>query len=85
MQYSDHKQAHSEALALVSVHRTTGASSPETGTPAVEQGKTRDDLCRAKELVQLHYEMKSRHANGQVDEDLQRAREDVLRVLGELP
>lgn len=85
MQYSDDKQGHSESLALVNVHRTTGTSSSETGTPAVEQGKTGDDLRRAKELVQLHYEMKSRHANGEVDEDLRRARENVQRVLRELP
>lgn len=51
--------------------------------PADEQ-KNKKDVSRAKELVDLHYEVKSRHANGSVDEALSRAREDVQRVLWEL-
>lgn len=45
------------------------------------------DVQRAKELVGLHHELKTRHVNGSVDaadEDLARAREDVGRVLREL-
>lgn len=44
----------------------------------------KEDLRRAKELVELHCEVRSRHVNGEVDEALRRAREDVQRVLREL-
>lgn len=89
MQYPDAQQGHNEALALVNVHRATGAPSPANGDVAVEgegteQSKKREDLRRAKELVQLHYEVKARHVDGEVDEELRRAREDVWRVLREL-
>lgn len=43
-----------------------------------------DDLRRAKELVELHYEIKARHTDGQVDAELAMAREGVDRVLREL-
>lgn len=49
-----------------------------------EQSKKKEDLRRAKELVQLHHDVKARHVNGKVDEELRRAREDVQRVLREL-
>ena len=42
------------------------------------------DLQRAKELVDLHRELKTRHVDGVVDEGLTRARADVGRVWGEL-
>lgn len=66
-----------------------GTPSPGNGeTPAeaegTEQNKKREDLRRAKELVRLHYEVKARHVNGEVDEELRRAREDVWRVLRKL-
>lgn len=32
----------------------------------------------------LHHELKTRHANGTVDEDLARARENVQKVLKEV-
>jgi hypothetical protein len=35
-------------------------------------------------LVELHYEIKARHANGTVDDELAQAREQVNRVLREL-
>lgn len=45
------------------------------------------DLKRAHDLVHLHYDIKEKHCGGQgwvVDEDLQRARADVNRVLQDL-
>lgn len=49
-----------------------------------QQEQQNDDLRRAKELVDLHYEMKTKYALGTVDEELTRAREEVNRVLREL-
>ncbi|KAJ5306468.1 hypothetical protein PENANT_c031G10287 [Penicillium antarcticum] len=72
---------HNEALALVNVHKTN--ASPESAETA-NVSTDKDDLRRAKELVELHYEVKARHANGTVDEELNQAREDVQRVLREL-
>lgn len=46
--------------------------------------KKNEDLQRAKELVALHYEMKSKHANGEVDDELQKARAQVDLVLDDL-
>lgn len=88
-QDSDATQGHNEALALVNVHKAKGAAPPGNGEASVEaeeteQSKKKEDLCRAKELVQLHHEIKARHLNGKVDEELRRAREDVQRVLIEL-
>lgn len=43
------------------------------------------DIKRAKEMVDLHYEMKSNHRDGAVDDDLARLRDHVVnRVLLEL-
>jgi hypothetical protein len=39
---------------------------------------------RSQELVQLHYEVKARHANGQVDDAFREARNKVAQVLREL-
>ncbi|KAJ5766576.1 uncharacterized protein N7511_004192 [Penicillium nucicola] len=72
---------HNEALALVNVHKK-GANPESTG--AANTPTDQNDLRRAKELVELHYEVKARHANGTVDEELNRAREDVRRVLRDL-
>lgn len=49
-----------------------------------QQEQQNDDLRRAKELVDLHYEMKTKYALGTVDEELIHAREEVDRVLREL-
>ncbi|KAI2738218.1 hypothetical protein DTO013E5_3563 [Penicillium roqueforti] len=67
---------HNEALALVDVHKNGIASGSTKSGSAF--------LRRAKELVELHYEVKARHANGTVDEGLRQARQDVRRVLTEL-
>ncbi|KAJ5192797.1 hypothetical protein N7449_008939 [Penicillium cf. viridicatum] len=78
---------HNEALALVNVHKNiTGSDSSESGSALADKSPTDDkaDLRRAKELVELHYEVKARHANGTVDEELSQARQDVRRVLREL-
>ncbi|KAJ6024276.1 hypothetical protein N7540_005073 [Penicillium herquei] len=79
---------HNEALALVTVNQATpGAISGDNGVGAgcgSDELKKKEDLRRAKELVNLHYEVKSRHANGEVDDGLQKAREDVAAVLREL-
>lgn len=70
------------------MHKASGAPSPQNGAAAqdesTEQNRKKEDLRQAKELVQLHYEVKARHVNGEVDGDLRRAREDVWRVLREL-
>ncbi|KAE8134240.1 hypothetical protein BDV38DRAFT_166023 [Aspergillus pseudotamarii] len=79
---------YNDALALVTVHQRIPAErSPADGglVAASQQGKkANDDLRRAKELVDLHYEIKARHADGTVDQELACAREDVNRVLREL-
>ncbi|KAJ5210459.1 hypothetical protein N7491_010265 [Penicillium cf. griseofulvum] len=78
---------HNEALALVNVHKSiTASDSAETGSTLADKSLTVDetDLRRAKELVELHYEVKARHANGTIDEELSQARKDVRRVLTEL-
>ncbi|KAJ5161204.1 hypothetical protein N7492_006596 [Penicillium capsulatum] len=80
---------YNEALALVSVHKVAtpqsvdAATALQTLSPAEKgpSGKKSDDLHRAKELVQLHDEIKSRHSNGEVDDSLRRAREDVEYVM----
>ncbi|OOG00152.1 hypothetical protein ASPCADRAFT_204037 [Aspergillus carbonarius ITEM 5010] len=85
---------HHDALALVTVNERIPLSpdSPQRDTVATIQasaetnqnGYKNDDLCRAKELVDLHYEIKARHVLGTVDEELSRARQEVARVLREL-
>ncbi|PYI01020.1 hypothetical protein BO78DRAFT_328637 [Aspergillus sclerotiicarbonarius CBS 121057] len=85
---------HHDALALVTVneripHATEqGQLDPnattQTSTGTKQDRSENEDLRRAKELVDLHYEIKARHALGTVDEELARAREEVTRVLREL-
>ncbi|KAJ5692623.1 hypothetical protein N7462_002046 [Penicillium macrosclerotiorum] len=79
-------QGHNEALALVNLDRniptTEGDDNAGTDVNMSELGKA--DLHRAKELVELHYEVKSRHVNGEVDDELQQAREDIKRVMVDL-
>ncbi|KAJ5566064.1 hypothetical protein N7535_007702 [Penicillium sp. DV-2018c] len=78
---------HKEAMALVNVHKAfAGPGSIESGSQLADKSSSEDkaDLRRAKELVELHYEVKARHANGVVDEELKQARREVGRVLREL-
>lgn len=80
-------KGYNEALALVNVHRNvTGPEPTDSGSVSVDKSPSEDkaDLRRAKELVELHYEVKARHADGTVDGELSQARRDVLRVLREL-
>ena len=87
-------QGYNEALALVNVHKSVaGSNSPDgSGAPAGttpdagedQSNKKQSYLQQAKELVALHYEVKSKHANGEVDDGLRRAREEVEQVLWEL-
>lgn len=79
-------QGHNEALALVNVHKNASERESTEDNASVDKSpaQDRDDLRRAKELVELHYEVKARHANGTVDEELSLARRDVQRVLSEL-
>ncbi|KAJ6178528.1 hypothetical protein N7519_008989 [Penicillium mononematosum] len=67
---------HSEALALVNVHKNLSADSTESGGALEDKSPADDkaDLRRAKELVELHYEVKARHVDGTVDEELSKAR-----------
>ncbi|KAF9892867.1 hypothetical protein FE257_000456 [Aspergillus nanangensis] len=65
---------HHDALALVTVNEriTHPSESGEGQKPAKQhtEENTNNELQRAKELVDLHYEIKARHADGAVDEDL---------------
>jgi hypothetical protein len=69
-------------MALVNVHKTI--ADPESIESGGQSAEDKADHHRAKELVELHYEVKARHANGTVDEELSQARRDVWRVLREL-
>ncbi|KAJ5886887.1 uncharacterized protein N7473_009561 [Penicillium subrubescens] len=76
---------HNEALALVSGPALVNQPHAGAGSGASNgQTSKQEALQRAKELVQLHYEVKSRHVDGEVDEELRQAREYVYRVLREL-
>ncbi|KAF7713770.1 Uncharacterized protein PECH_000601 [Penicillium ucsense] len=75
---------HTEALALVTVASEDTRAEKNQSVTASHQDSKFGALQRAKELVSLHYEVKSRHANGEVDHELQQAREAVERVLREL-
>jgi hypothetical protein len=79
-------QGHNEALALVNVHKNLSPDSTESSGALADKSPADDkaDLRRAKELVELHYEVKARHVDGTVDEELSQARQDVRRVLAEL-
>ncbi|EHA23396.1 hypothetical protein ASPNIDRAFT_131008, partial [Aspergillus niger ATCC 1015] len=78
---------HHDALALVTVneripHITAQLGLKATSTSQASSGADlsryeNEDLSRAKELVDLHYEFKARHALGTVDEELARAREEI--------
>ncbi|CAG8099067.1 unnamed protein product [Penicillium salamii] len=78
---------HNEALALVNVHKeVSDRDSTELSSASADKSpaQDRDDLRRAKELVELNYEVKARHSNGTVDGELRLARQEVQRVLNEL-
>ncbi|KAF7594501.1 hypothetical protein BBP40_009134 [Aspergillus hancockii] len=79
---------YNDALTLVTVHERIPIESSQSdislATAKQQEVKTNDYLQRAKELVELHYEIKARHVDGTVDEELARAREDVKGVLMEL-
>ncbi|KAL1869484.1 hypothetical protein Plec18167_007782 [Paecilomyces lecythidis] len=74
---------HNEAIALVTVHRD--GDNAESSKAEENQNP---DLQRAKDLIDLHYNVKMKHMRGQqpgtVDEGLRKARDDVNRVLREL-
>ncbi|BCR91279.1 uncharacterized protein ACHE_70122S [Aspergillus chevalieri] len=76
---------HTDALTLVTVNERLPARTPSQEAQSQSQNRdSNQDLRRAKELVDLHRELKTRHANGTVDEDLARARENVQKVLKEV-
>ncbi|KAJ6114546.1 hypothetical protein N7486_000324 [Penicillium sp. IBT 16267x] len=86
---------HNEAVSLVNANQSiTGTSDTDpkinpavnasNEAPGTQLDKKNEDLRRAKELVKLHYEFKSRHSDGEVDDALRKAREDVELVLSEL-
>lgn len=84
---TDILQGHNEALALVSGPTVSAKdTSAESDSVAASNGQSikQEALQRAKDLVQLHYEVKSRYADGVVDDELRQARDDVHRVLREL-
>ncbi|OQE30003.1 hypothetical protein PENSTE_c002G10303 [Penicillium steckii] len=79
---------HNAALALVNAHQSTlNKSSSSKADPVSTDaiGSTENtDLQRAKQLVELHSEVKSRHSNGEVGFALQQARAEVHEVLRQL-
>ncbi|KAJ5153390.1 uncharacterized protein N7482_009868 [Penicillium canariense] len=78
---------YNEALALVNGPAAAAKNASSENAPVAtsdSQVIKQESLQRAKELVQLHSEMNSRHANGEIDDELRQAREDVYRVLREL-
>ncbi|ODM14428.1 hypothetical protein SI65_10163 [Aspergillus cristatus] len=76
---------HTDALTLVTVNERLPARTPSQEPQSQSQNRdSNQDLRRAKELVDLHHELKTRHANGTVDEELARARENVQKVLKEV-
>lgn len=82
-------QEYNNALALVNVNKTDTHQGGDTDSPPSQErqpteGKGNRDLQRAREFVDLHYDVKERHGHGVVDEDLARLRFDVNRVLQEL-
>lgn len=84
---TDILQGHNEALTLVSGPTASAKdTSAESDSVAASNGQSnkQEALQRAKDLVRLHYEMKSRYVNGVVDDELHQARDDVHRVLREL-
>ncbi|KAA8645918.1 PWI domain-containing protein [Aspergillus tanneri] len=81
---------HHDALAMVTVNERVAASRLTSEVPAdadVDSDRTlpqqrsertaREDLRRAKEIVELHHGFKLRHVDGRVDEELSRARDWV--------
>ncbi|KAJ9400603.1 hypothetical protein DTO282F9_2488 [Paecilomyces variotii] len=76
---------HNEAIALVTVHKNI--DNAESSRAKSEENQN-PDLQRAKDLIDLHYNVKMKHMRGQqpgmVDEGLRKARDDVSRVLWEL-
>lgn len=74
-----------KAIASTNLPDAEDASTQIASTDADKGGHVKqENLRRAKELVELHYEVKSRHIYGQIDEELRQAREGVERVLREL-
>lgn len=73
------------ALALVSAHRTSTSSTSATTTATSPAGKNEEDdvdLTRARELVELHYNVRERCRTGELKRGLEEARREVERVLG---
>ncbi|KAK5109773.1 hypothetical protein LTR62_006505 [Meristemomyces frigidus] len=68
------------AIALVNAHKpeASGSTAPVTGIQEDDA-----DLRRAKDLVQLHAEVKVAHADG-ADRELNEARNVVAKVLRDL-
>ena len=85
-------QDHKDALALVHANKSTllhqgyepGPSKVQDKAEAHTNPQRNEDLMRAKELVDLHYEMKSKYRDGTVDDELAHLRDDVNRVLFQL-
>ncbi|KAF4555781.1 Hypothetical protein D9617_2g057450 [Elsinoe fawcettii] len=67
------------ALALVSARPAQANDVPTSGKP--DDGD--EDLKRARDLIELHSTVKTRHGSG-VDDELLKARRDVDRVLDAL-
>lgn len=74
-----------KTIASTNLPDAEDASTQNASTDADKGGHVKQkNLRRAKELVELHYEVKSRDIYGQIDEELRQAREGVERVLREL-
>jgi hypothetical protein len=89
--FADWEQGHEEALNLVNVHRSTSRPTEDAhgqcdskGTRTSSDGKSDLkrvlNLQRAKDLVDLHYKVKLKYMEEGLDADLQKARDEVMRV-----
>jgi hypothetical protein len=78
----------------VTVHRPilkcndTNSALVDLNAPDIDPSMSDPDLCRAKELLELHHEVRTRHHQyyqaGGLNEDLSRIRQEVKAVHAEL-
>ena len=72
-------------MKLVSVHKVVGGEQQHVSTQSSgKDGQSDPDLQRAKDLIALHYDVKVKHQQSGLDDDLLQARRDVYNVLSQL-
>lgn len=75
-------------MALVSTRPAPIDAEDRTTTKSASPGKAKEaeddpDLSRAKDLVELHYSLRVKLAEGNFDQDLIAAREAVMRAVNQ--